>query len=291
MTEIRKQRRVAIVISHPIQYFVPLYRHLATDPDIDLQVYYFSDQSIRAAFDPGFGTSVRWNIDLLSGYKSEFVGKNFGTIEPSRYKATFVPEIFWKILRGRFDAVIVNGYALAGNVLAVAAAKLTGARVLTRSDSNVELMHAKRDSLAKRIYVKTFFAACDRMLVSGQRNGAFYKKWGVPDRKLVDTPFTVDNERFRDDSHLTPEARRALRSTWGCTDDACPVFVYASKFMERKQPHLTIMAAARLAGEGRKLHLVMAGSGEMDAELRQLAAAHPELAVHFTGFVNQAEMP
>jgi glycosyltransferase involved in cell wall biosynthesis len=290
MDRTRNKLRLAIVVSHPIQYYVPLYRKLALDPAIELKVFYFSDFSIRGGFDAGFGGEVRWNIDLMSGYDSEFVGKHYATNGVSGFMTSAIPDIFWKVLRGRYDAVLVNGYAQAGNVLALIAARLTGARVLTRADSNVELLADKPQRLLKTLYVKAFFAACSAMLVSGKRNREFYKFYGVPDRKLVDTPFTVDNDRFREASSLAVEARAALRASWGCADDR-PVMVFASKFIARKQPRLTIESAIRLAAEGVRLHLVMAGSGEQDRELRELAAAHPEASVHFTGFVNQAEMP
>ena len=45
--------RVAHLVSHPVQYYVPLYRELAGRPDIDLTVYYYSDGSAREFHDPG----------------------------------------------------------------------------------------------------------------------------------------------------------------------------------------------------------------------------------------------
>jgi glycosyltransferase involved in cell wall biosynthesis len=285
-----RKLRLAVVVSHPIQYYVPLYRMLARDPDLELKVFYFSDMSIRGGFDEGFGGDVRWNIDLMSGYESQFIGSDYATIHPGLFKATLIPEAFWTILRGRYDAVMINGYALGGNLLALIAARLTGARVLTRSDSNALLLDEAPQRLPKRLYVKAFFAACTAMLVSGRRNREFYKYWGVPDAKLVEAAFSVDNARFAEASALNPADRAALRAAWGCHDDR-PVMVFASKFVARKQPHLVIEAAARLAQDGVVFHLVMAGSGEMDADLRARAAAHPGLPVHFTGFVNQAEMP
>jgi glycosyltransferase involved in cell wall biosynthesis len=290
MAHARKPIRLAVVVSHPIQYYVPLYRMIARDPDIDLKVFYFSDLSIRGGFDEGFGGEVRWNIDLMSGYDSEFVGKHYATNPMAGFMASAEPAIFWKIVRGRYDVVLISGYALAGNLLALAAARMTGARVLTRADSNAQLLGDKPQRLAKRLFVKAFFAACSAMLVAGRRNREFYRYWGVPEAKLIEAPFTVDNARFRADSMLTDEARAALRASWGCHDDR-PVMLFASKFMARKQPRLTMDAALQLVCEGVKLHLVMAGSGELDRELREFAAAHPELPVHFTGFVNQAEMP
>jgi len=290
MASARKKVRLAIVVSHPIQYYVPLYRRLALDPDIDLKVYYFSDLSVRGGFDEGFGGDVRWDIDLMSGYASEFVGKDYAVNGVSGFMTSAVPAIFWKIARGHYDVVLVSGYAMAGNLLALAAARLTGARVLTRSDSNAELLRDKPQKLGKTLFVKAFFAACSAMLVSGVRNREFYRYWGVPERKLVDAAFSVDNDRFAADGALTQPERAALRASWGCTDDR-PVMVFASKFMARKQPLLTMQAALQLAREGVPMHLVMAGSGEQDRELREFATAHPELPVHFTGFVNQGQMP
>ncbi|WP_420384265.1 glycosyltransferase family 4 protein [Novosphingobium sp.] len=290
MASARKPVRLAIVVSHPIQYYVPLYRELARDPDIDLKVFYFSDLSIRGGFDEGFGGEVRWDIDLMSGYDSEFVGKHYATNHVSGFMASNEPAIFGKIARGRFDAVLLSGYGLVGNLMAMAAARMTGARVLTRSDSNAELLGDKPQSLGKSIYVKTFFAGCSAMLVSGERNREFYRYWGVPEAKLVDAPFTVDNDRFAADGTIGEAERAALRASWGCSDNR-PVMVFASKFMARKQPLMTMQAALQLAREGVKLHLVMVGSGDQDRELRDFAAAHPELPVHFTGFVNQGQMP
>ncbi|EGD57206.1 glycosyl transferase group 1 [Novosphingobium nitrogenifigens DSM 19370] len=290
MTGKAKPVRLAIVVSHPIQYYVPLYQRLARDPDIALKVFYMSDISIRGGFDPGFGGEVKWNIDLLEGYDHEFVGKHYRSINPNRFTATVVPELFGKILQGRFDAVLLNGYAQAGNLFALAGALLSRTKVLVRSDSNAELLAGKPQRLPKRLYVKGFFAACHRMLVSGQRNRDFYRYWGVPDRKLILAPFTVDNDRFYRDSRLDADACAALRHSLGCPDDR-PILLFASKFVRRKQPDLTIRAAGELARAGHRLHLVMAGSGEMDEELRAIAAEYPELSIHFTGFVNQAEMP
>ena len=47
--------RVAHLVSHPIQYFVPLYRELSSRPEIDLRVYFYSDATVREFYDGGFG--------------------------------------------------------------------------------------------------------------------------------------------------------------------------------------------------------------------------------------------
>lgn len=91
-----------------------------------MEVIYLSDSSLRGARDPGFGQTVKWDIDLLSGYKSRFIGRNYREAVPRGFFSLIVPEIFNEVRRGRYDAVLVHGYAQAANLIAIAAAKLTG---------------------------------------------------------------------------------------------------------------------------------------------------------------------
>ncbi len=62
---------LAVVVSHPIQYYAPIFRELARR--VDLHVFYGQslspDQQARA----GFGSPFEWDVDLLSGYQSTFL--------------------------------------------------------------------------------------------------------------------------------------------------------------------------------------------------------------------------
>src|SRR5437763_17163236 len=60
--------RVAHLVSHPIQYFAPLYRELATRREIDFTVYFYSGFSLGEYFDSGFGRKVTWDVPLTQGY-------------------------------------------------------------------------------------------------------------------------------------------------------------------------------------------------------------------------------
>jgi glycosyltransferase involved in cell wall biosynthesis len=89
---------------------------------------------------------------------------------------------------------------------------------------------------------------------------------------------------------LSVDERLKIRRAIGVEDER-PVLVFASKFMPGKRPDMVVHAAGQLAMQGHPLHLVMAGAGEMEIELRRLAGQFPALHVSFPGFVNQSEMP
>ncbi|WP_187970278.1 glycosyltransferase family 4 protein [Aquibium microcysteis] len=291
MSEAARPRRLCIINTHPIQYYAPLYRYLAeNDTEIELEVFYLSDLSLRGEYDSGFRRSVTWDIDLLSGYTSRFVGPNYKKATPGAFSSLVVPELLPAIIKGRFDAVAIYGYSHAASIVAAVAARVSGADLFFRCDMNVLVAKRRRQDLAKRLFVRSVFAACSKMLVIGSRNREYYRWMGVPDRKFVFAPFTVDNDRFFAASRLTHEERSTVRAGLGIVGSKTAL-LFISKFMPGKRPDLLIKAAAALAADGYPLHLVMAGSGEMEEELRALAGCYPSLSVSFPGFVNQSEMP
>ena len=58
IVKVKRSVRLAYLVSHPIQYQVPLLRRIAAEPDIDLTVLYGSDFSVRGYKDDGFGVEV-----------------------------------------------------------------------------------------------------------------------------------------------------------------------------------------------------------------------------------------
>jgi len=64
--------KLAIVVSHPIQHFVPFYRALAAHSEIDLIVLFASRIGVQPYFDREMNTTITWNMDLLGGYDHIF---------------------------------------------------------------------------------------------------------------------------------------------------------------------------------------------------------------------------
>src|SRR5262245_66382637 len=69
---------LAILVTHPIQYQVVLWKALQARGKVPFRVFYMSDLGLECRFDPGFGQNIAWDIDLLSGYDCEFI--NVGTL-------------------------------------------------------------------------------------------------------------------------------------------------------------------------------------------------------------------
>lgn len=284
------RRRVAFLNSHPIQYFTPLYAYLNRSEDIEAVPIFMSDFSVRGAMDPGFGTAVRWDIDLLAGFDPVFLpGAAQRGMEPGLLRM-LVPQVWREIRTGGYDALVFHGHGYGANHVAMLAAKSTGIPVFHRCETHLGLPRSSLKAIMRTLSLSPFYAMLDGVLAIGSANRAFYQAMGVPDRKIHLFPYSVDNERFIASSTLGPDERAAMRARLGLSPDR-PAVLYLSKFQRRKHPDDLIRAAQQVAAEGLELDVVIAGAGEMEGELRALAASADRPNILFPGFFNQSELP
>jgi glycosyltransferase involved in cell wall biosynthesis len=283
--------RVAFINTHPIQYFAPLYRYInAHSTAVEAVPVYLSDHSLRGGMDPGFGQKVTWDVDLLSGMDPIFAkGAETRKLDPGATKM-LTPDV-WRIVRnGNFSAVVIHGHRIGANHLAWAAAKSKGLPVFTRGEMHLELHRSSLKTRVRDTLMPMLFKTYDGVLAIGSANRDYYRYMGVPEARVFDFPYSVDNDRLIAQSQITSEERAAERARLGVSADGF-VLLYASKFQRRKHPDSLITAAARLAERGVKIEVVLAGSGDMDEELRTMAAQHPGLTIRFPGFFNQSALP
>lgn len=285
-----RKRRVGFVNSHPIQYFVPLYRRINESPDLEAVPIYLTDHSLRGDFDPGFKQKIAWDVDLISGTEPLFVsGAHRRKLDPGPFRM-LAPGVIRAVREARLDALVVHGHNFGANHLATLTAKLLGIPVLSRGETHLGLPVSPSRQIWRQRIMSRYYRLIDGFLVIGSRNRAFYKSMGVPDDRLFDFPYTVDNARMIAAASLEGEERAVCRAKYGLRPGV-PAVLYASKFMRRKHPDAVIEAVRRLRAEGLDVDAVMVGSGEMEAELRALAAAVPGHPISFPGFINQRELP
>lgn len=269
--------RIGFLVSHPIQYFAPLFRELAKQ--CDLTVFYAHRQTAEQQARAGFDVAFEWDVDLLSGYHSKFLRNVARTPSTDRFFGCDTPEISGEIAGGSFDGFVVPGWALRAYWQAVHACRRAGVPVFVRGDSQLVGPRSGAVRLAKAVAFRGVLRRFDGFLYVGQRNREYLQHYGAPSQRLFFSPHCVDNDAFRAASEatrrtLTP-ARRVL---------------FVGKLIERKRPFDLLQAAARLAAEGRPVDVAFAGSGDQQDALAAAAAASGVRA-HFHGFVNQSELP
>ena len=112
---------LAILASHPIQYQAPLFRALAER--VDLDVFFAHRASRKDQARAGYGVEFEWDMDLLSGYRHEFLANVSKKPGVDHFFGCDTPEISARIASGRFDAVLVMGWHLKSMWQAILAAR------------------------------------------------------------------------------------------------------------------------------------------------------------------------
>lgn len=285
-----RKLRIAFVNTHPIQYFAPLYAYLNALDDVSITALYLSDYSIRGDIDKAFGQVVKWDVDLLAGYDARFVAGASKRSEATGFFSMIAPGLWGEILRGNFDALIVHGHTPVGMLVGIAAAKALGVPVFMRCETHLGLQRSPLKAALRRVLIGALYTSLEGVFAIGAANADFYRAMGVPKGRIFSMPYTVDNARFTAASRITEGKRTEIRARFGIRDTR-PLILYSAKLQARKRPADLLQAAARLQQDGVLFHLLIVGSGEQEAELRDLSCSKRLKNVSFAGFVNQSTLP
>jgi glycosyltransferase involved in cell wall biosynthesis len=276
--------RLAVVTTHPIQYQVPWLQRLAARDGIELQVY-FAMLPDSAEQGREFGVAFAWDLPLLDGYRYTVLENRARNPSLTAFKGCDTPQIYREIRRGRFDAVIVNGWVAKTCLQALLACRWSGTPCIVRGEAN----GLRPRAFWKRWLHRVLLAQYSAYLSIGSNNRDYYRASGVAAERIFDTPYCVDNDRFgmaanawrRDPGH------DQLCARFGLSPEK-PTFLFSGKFVDKKRPGDIVEATRQLFEAGTTdFQVMMVGDGPLADELR---AKSEGLPIHFTGFLNQSEI-
>jgi glycosyltransferase involved in cell wall biosynthesis/GT2 family glycosyltransferase len=284
--------RVAFVTSHPIQYQVPVFRHLAQRADIEFIVL-FAMLPDAASQGAGFGVAFEWDIPLLEGYRYRVLNNISAAPGVTRFSGCDTPDVRSVLRELKIDVVVVNGWVVKTCLQTLWACKRLGIPCIVRGEAN----NLRKRPWWKRILQRQLVRRYDAFLAIGRANRDFYKSHGIPDSRMFSAPYCVENDRFARAAAATESHRSELRTQWNVPQDAV-CFLYCGKFEHKKHPVELVeaffqaqTALQRNASNPPPIHLLMVGDGELREYCQQLASRHSLLAsITFTGFLNQTEI-
>lgn len=283
-----RRTKLAIVVSHPIQHFVPFYRAIAADPTLECKVIYASRIGLEAYFDAEMKTEISWSMDLLSGYDHEFLPEA-ETIKEINFSNVNNPSVHSALDRCGPDVIFCYGYAQITQLRTLLWARRRGVPVLTTGDSELLRQRSNLRLFAKSVGLKLLLRQYSAILAVGDANQAFWEHYGVPRERIFRCPFTIDESVYRK-AHAERQAiRAAFRQEKGIPQDAL-VAVSVGKLSGRKRPLDLAAAAAILKARGRNVHCLFAGNGDQMEPLKQALAASGVDAT-LLGFVNVDRLP
>ncbi|HKS96705.1 MAG TPA: glycosyltransferase family 4 protein [Terriglobia bacterium] len=283
--------RLAMVVTHPIQYFAPLFRRLAERPEIDLTVLYADLVGAKPYEDPGFGKTFAWDVPLLEGYRYKAL-KNYRPGHVEGALSFFSPGVIPELSGRRYDMVVIFGWSTPVCLMALAAARLRGIPVIIYGDS-VPLFE-RRNGWLKRSVKKRMLGALFRrvsaFLTMGTLNRAFYESYGAPLRRFFFCPYPIDNDFFAAGAAQARPRRDAIRARYGIPSNLV-LLLFVGKLLGRKRPGDVLAALTRLQPCRPTLGALFVGEGELqsslESDIRRLGLKN----IFLIGFRNQTELP
>lgn len=281
----RRAAHLVAFATHPVQYHAPVFREVQR-LGLPVTVIYGSDFSIAGYRDGEFGTEFSWDVDLLSGYSSVFLGRvaHGGATSASSVRARGAST---QLRRLNPSAVLLSGYGSAFDRGAIARTVSGGVPRLFRAETTD---HAVQRTLwrgaTRDTALRFFYARCDALLYVGQRSLAHFQRLGVADAKLHFAPYCVDTTAFATAADAARE-RAVVRQALNIPDESV-VLLFSGKLVPRKGPDVLLSAVQTLDAATRaRLAVVFLGDGEMR---ESLAAKFADFSVRFVGFKNQREI-
>lgn len=283
-------RRLAVVLSHPTQYYSPWFRSLVGETKLEMRVFYLWDFGVTKKFDPSFSAAFKWDVDLLSGYSSEFVPNTSRRPGPEHFFGFNNPALSDRLAAWAPTDLLLFGYKWASHIRVLLWANRNRVPIMFRGDSH--LLGRSSPRLHVRLALRAIFSRFASFLYVGAANREYFEAFGVPDYKLFFAPHSVDAALFNKEEVAHVEVARKLRLQL----EAAPstrIVLFAGKFTAGKQPVELLEAFLRLNKPNTML--VFVGDGPEKARLLELAppsrGGSGAPAVGFLPFANQSEMP
>ena len=291
-----KKKKLAIVITHPIQYHAPLYKVINKAGLFDLHVIYRDDRGVRPFFDQFSKSYVSYDNNLLGGYSYEFLTKGEPKNIFEKIYRFLLPSLEKSIIASGADAVYFHGYNYLPYIRAIFRLRRKGIKIFLRGENEDVLGRPPLKNFLRELLLKILLPRIDAILYIGIENKNFFLRRGVPEEKLFFVPYSVDNEYF---GINMPSKEKELIREKICEEYKIPldsvIFINTCKHRIEKSPIDTVRGFIKAfegleRSEERRAHLVLVGDGPLNAEMRAIVKESGLSNVTFTGYVNQSKL-
>ena len=274
--------RLAIINTHPIQYYAPVFKLLHQQPNISVKVFYTYGENSANKYDPGFNRNINWDIPLLDGYPYEYIKNSAKDAGTHTFRGVINPDLIEKINAYKPDAILIYGWAHQSHLKAIYHFK-NKIPVYFRGDSTLLDRKSGVKNFMKYLFLKWVYKHVDYALYTGTNNKAYFKKYGLNESQLKFVPHSIDNDRFNIEK---AEDAALLRQKLNIHPGDI-LILFAGKFESKKDPLLLLAAFLNIDKPG--LHLLFVGNGVLEGALKEKASGKAN--VHFMDFQNQTCMP
>ena len=273
--------------THPVQYHAPVWRECVRQ-GLPVHVIYGSDFSVAGAQDAGFGVSVKWDCDLLSGYDSTFLSTVAGG-GAKNYVEANAAGLKDAILAQKASALLVSGYSSRFDRGARAVGSSLKLPLILRAETTDLGARSWVKSAIRTLYLRTLYPKFSAFNPIGTRSREHFERMRVPQTRLFDSPYCIDESHFQLTEAAHARFRVQSRQIFGA-NIGDTVLLFSGKLIPVKAPEMLLRAVNALPPLAKnKIVVVFLGDGVLSEALKQEAQALG-VRTNFLGFQNQSKL-
>ena len=281
--------KIAVVVSHPIQHFCPQYASWSKLEGVKLKVFFGSNLGAAKYFDPGFDKEISWNNLYLNEFEHEFLNGE-ATLQPDKNLSAHNLGI--RLTAFKPDIVVFYGYFQKLSRQAYRWAVKNKIKTAFISDAEFR----QKRSLWKRVirypFLRSFYKNIDYFFTVGDANEEYYAYYNVPRAKFKRMHFPVDTKMYDPAFANKAYLREITRTKYHIFPKEIVVTVIGKLVSWKSQAHLIdLLRKMEIEYPTRDFHLLIAGTGPMEKELKELSATLQKNRVTFLGFITPEELP
>jgi glycosyltransferase involved in cell wall biosynthesis len=234
-----------------------------------IKVFYTLGANTNSIVDNGFGVKENWNIDLLCGYDYEFIENTSFHPSSITYLGIKNPSLIKNIKEYRPDGIIVYGWKHQSHfsVLNYFHGKVP---VIFRGDSTTldDCSGFSLSSYFRFIFLQWVYRKVDYVLSPGSASDQYFLKSGLKQNQIIRTEHAINNERFMSMSETEENELLELKSSLSIKENQV-VFLFAGKFIDKKNPLLLIEAFEQLKKIKDNVLLLLVGNGILEKQIKE----------------------
>lgn len=282
----KNKKKLFYYALHPIPYHIGIYRETSKLKNIDFKVFYLDDLVLKAFINKDFKAEIKSDIDLLSGYKSEFLKNySFNFLKLSPYFSRLNFGILKTFLQ-KPDIVLITGYTTFSDMMILILSKITRTKVIFRGEATLRKNTGALKEFIKRSFIKIWLKNCDLVMYSCSGNKKFYLNYGIDENKLLPIPCAVDNDYFKGQDIYYKSRLKNIKKELSIDEDDF-IIVWCGKIYPRKRP-LDLLKSLKLINNS-KITVLFVGDGP-EAEKCKSFSLKNNIKTKFIGFVNTSRV-
>ncbi|MGE5112431.1 MAG: glycosyltransferase family 4 protein [Acidobacteriaceae bacterium] len=253
---LREKPRVLVLLMEPTPYIIPRALYLRQDSELAVDLYFVTANS-----------SQPWGEDVSDEELPVLLNAALSPVQRLKNAAA----VLGRVLRKKYSAVHLAGWGHWITRLAILACRIRRVPFSVESDTPLGAgVTGWRRSIKDWVYpfwMKWITVA----IPGGRRQAEYFRRYGVPDDRIVISHMTVDTEAIREMKSVGSEEFRRANGV----PSNMVVFLFVGRLLVLKGIDTLLAAFEKAAAEDHGIGLVIVGDGPERAKVEEARARLP----------------